>query len=140
MSYATVQQYVDFWCLESTSDEEDEVISNFIDIASSDLDAALAQSGQWDCTKAAWAGQFLAKLNIIDAAIYHRCPCGRPNITDELRQAYLTWMSEQLTSIRKGELDLCAGATGSDWPAIGWSEQTWTDFNTAQIIYNAGLR
>lgn len=134
--FATVQQYADFWCLEDISEDEEEVIANFLDIAATDMHAAMAQTGMCDCTLASWAEQFLAKLNIIDAAIYHNCPCGRPRITDEMRQSYLTWMNDQLTAIRSGNIELCDGATGADFPALGWAQQTWTDWATAEIIYN----
>ena len=49
-----------------------------LDIAASDVHAALAATGQCDCTWASWAANFVSKLNIIDAAAYYQCRCGQP--------------------------------------------------------------
>ena len=113
-----------------------ETIGHYLDIAASDLHAAMAQSGMCDCTLASWATGFLQKLNIIDAASYYQCPCGQPTMTDELKARYMDWCSVQLEAIRKGELDLCDGATGSEFPALGWAQQGWTNRATAEIIFN----
>lgn len=115
-------------------------IEHYLDIAASDIHAALAASGACDCTFASWAAGFLSKLNIIDAAAYYQCPCGQPGMTDEQRAAYLTWMTGQLEAIRDGRLELCDGATGSDFPAIGHAEVSSTPWATAEIIYNATRR
>jgi len=115
---------------------ERSTIELYLDIAASDIHAAMAASGACDCTLASWAAGFLAKLNIIDAASYYQCKCGQPSMTDELRGRYLDWCSTQLEAIRTGALELCDGATGSDFPALGWAQQGWTDWATAEIIYN----
>ena len=57
-------------------------------------------------------------------------------MSDELKGRYLEWCSVQLEAIRKGELDLCQGATGADFPSLGWAQQGWTNWSTAEIIYN----
>jgi len=115
-------------------------IELYLDIAASDIHAALAASGACDCTLASWAHKYLEKLNIIDAAAYYQCPCAKPNITDDMRQAYLDWASNQLNMLIIGKLDVCQDATGSDFPAIGWAEQSLTDFATAEIILNRRMR
>jgi len=115
-------------------------IEHYLDIAASDLHAAMAQSGMCDCTLASWADGFLKKLNIIDAAAYYSCPCGQPNLSDDMRGRFLDWCSTQLEAIRTGNLELCTGETGADFPAIGWAEQSLTDFSTAQIITNYQMR
>lgn len=115
-------------------------IERFLDIAASDIHVALAASGACDCALAGWANEYLKKLNVIDAAIYHKCPCGSAKLTDNERSAFLRWISEQLKALRKGELEVCQGATGADFPAVGWAEQSLTDRNTAQIIWNSWLR
>jgi len=61
-------------------------------------------------------------------------------MSDERKGALLDWMSQQLLNIRTGAIELCHGHTGSDFPAIGWAEQSLTDFNAANIIVNAGMR
>ena len=115
-------------------------IERFLDIAASDIHSALAASGACDCTLASWATEYLKKLNVIDAAIYHKCPCGSAKLTDTERQSFLRWISAELKALRTGNLEVCQGATGADFPAVGWAEQSLTDRNSAAIIYNAMLR
>ncbi len=115
-------------------------IERFLDIAASDVHSALAASDACDCTLAGWATEYLKKLNVIDAAIYHHCPCGSAKLTDTERQSFLRWITEQLNMLRMGKLEVCQGATGADFPAVGWAEQSLTDRNAAQIVYNAFLR
>jgi hypothetical protein len=115
---------------------ERSAIEHYLNVAASDLHAAMAQSGMCDCVLAAWAPDFLAKLNIIDAAAYYQCKCGQPSMTDTMRSRYLDWCSTQLEAIRTGNQELCHGATGADFPSLGWAQQGWTDWATAEIVYN----
>lgn len=110
-------------------------IEMYLDIAASDIHAALAASGACDCHLASWAANFLAKLNIIDAVAYYRCPCAKPDISDDARAAYLEWMNLQLDNIRTQKLELCGGATGTEFPAIDWASQSKTEFAAAEIIF-----
>lgn len=107
-----------------------------LDIAASDIHAALAASAQCDCTGASWANNLAKKLNIIDAASYYQGKCGMPKFTNEQRSGYLAWMSQQLEMIMMSRIDLCAGATGADFPAYGVAEQVTTEFARAEIIWN----
>jgi len=111
-----------------------------LDFTSADINAALAASGQCTCTMASWAADFLAKLNIIDAAAFYLCDCARGSISDETRQSFLEWMSTQLDNIRQGKLELCSGETGAEYPAFAIAEHSTTEFEAAQIIYNDILR
>lgn len=115
-------------------------IQHYLDIAASDIHAALAAQGMCSCTFASWAAGYLQKLNVIDAAAYYRCPCASPQLTDEARQNYLEWMSAQLELIRTGKIELCAGATGAEFPVVDWAEQSSTEFAAARIIFNDQLR
>ena len=119
---------------------ERSTIEHYLNVAASDIHAALAASGACDCTLAGWAAGFLEKLNVIDAAAYYACPCGQPSMSDERKAGLLEWMNVQLRMIRAGELELCHGATGADFPAVGWAEQSLTDFAAAQIIVNRARR
>jgi len=49
-------------------------------------------------------------------------------------------LNNQLDLIRTGKLELCAGATGSEYPAISYAEHGNTAWNSARIIYNDILR
>jgi len=115
-------------------------IEHYLDIAASDLHVALAATGACDCSHADWADGYLEKLNIIDAAAYYSCKCGQPRFDTNQRQVFLEWMSTQLSNLVDGTTDVCRGATGKDFPAMGWAEQSVTEFNAAQIIYNDILR
>ena len=131
--YATAEQYRAFWCIaESLSASEQATIEMYLDIAASDLHSALAASNQCSCAWAPWANGFAAKLNIIDAAIYHQCPCARPELSPEQKTAFLMWMNEQLSMIRTSKLDLCQGSTGAEFPAMAWGRQALTSWAVAQ--------
>jgi len=119
---------------------ERSTIEHYLNITAGDLHAVMAQSGMCDCVLASWAANFLAKLNIIDTAAFYNCTCGAPRMTDDTRKSYLAWASTQLEAIRTGKLELCEGATGVDFPALGWAEQGLTDFAAAEIIFNASVR
>jgi hypothetical protein len=111
-----------------------------LDYASADVYAAMAASGQCDCTLAGWAQSYLAKIAILDALVLQRCPCVRGLLTAEEKQMWLNWLSDQFMAIRKGDLALCDGATGNDFPAIAWAEMSLTAFNAAKIVRNHYLR
>ncbi len=110
----------------------------FLEITASDIHAALAASGACDCDLASWAMVFLKKLNIIDAAVLYVDGC--VHLTDAQRKMFLDWISTQLDHIRDGTLELCEGETGAEFPAIGWAEQSVTEFAAAQIILNDSQR
>lgn len=116
------------------------IIQMYLDTAASDVHASLAATGACDCALASWATQYLKKLNIYDAAVRHNCPCGSPTLSQELKSMWLDWINTQLGLLRKGEIEVCAGATGADFPAIGVAEQGVTDWTRAQIIWNSYLR
>jgi hypothetical protein len=141
--YATAQEFSDFWCREPMCDEDRIKIEAILDIAAADIHVAMAATGMCDCTLADWSTEFLKKLNIIDAEVIQHClaRCGRASVmTAELRRMWLEWVNMNLEGIRKGSIELCAGATGEDFPSMGWAEQSVTDFAAAQIIHNSILR
>ena len=112
-----------------------------LDLAANDIHVALAASGACDCTPSAWGLQFLNRLNIIIAAAFYGCTCGKPAvIAGELREQYMTWSQTQLDMLRDGRLEVCQGETGSDFPALAWAERTLTRFSTEEILRNEILR
>lgn len=123
-----------------------DTIEHYLNVAATDIHAALHSVAACDCGWESWVTNsgdaigFLAKLNIIDAASYYACNCGKPRFTDAQQARYLTWMSQQLEMIMTGRIELCSGETGADFPATGWGEQSVTDFAAAQIIFNDMLR
>jgi hypothetical protein len=115
-------------------------ITTYLGIAASDIHAALAATGACDCTLAAWAEEYLKKLNVIDAAVIHACPCGRAQISDDLKGTWLEWLDRQFELLRTGAIDVCDGATGADFPVVGWAEQGWNVFTRTRIVLNDILR
>jgi len=110
-----------------------------LDMVASNIHAALGAVGACDCTFASWASEYLKKLNVIETAVFNRCPCDRTLSSDE-KAAHLEWINEQLRMIREVEIELCAGHTIKSVPAIGWAEQSVTPFAAARIIDNAERR
>ena len=123
-----------------TSPEEEAVVNLFLEIAASDIHAAMAATGMCDCTLASWAENFLKKLNIVDAAIYHQCPCANTKISDATRQAFLAWITNELANIRSGRTELCAGETGAEFPYTSYAELGTTESAQINIIVNDILR
>lgn len=141
--FAEAQEFAQFWCHEPMCEEDKRLIEQFLDIAASDIHVAMAATGMCDCTLADWSTDYLKKLNIIDAEVIQHClaRCGRSSVmTAELRRMWLEWVNMNLDGIRTGRIELCAGETGEDFPSMGWAEQSHTDFQAAQIIYNDMLR
>ncbi len=114
--------------------EELALTDRILTMAASNIHAALGAVGACDCTKASWAAEYLAKINVLEAAAMHMCPCGRPDISEEQRAKWLVEVNDQLFLIRSGEIEVCAGHTGSLYPAGGFFQQTVTDFALADAI------
>ena len=135
--FAEAQDFADFWCLQYVIEaDEQAVIEVYLDLTASDIHAAMAQSGMCDCTLASWATNYLNKLNVIEAAAFYQCVCANPRLTDEMRMKLIDWATFQLDNIRTMTVDLCDGATGSDFPAIGIAQMGVTDMAAARIIFD----
>jgi len=130
----------DEYQIANMSGAERVTIETFLRIAASDVNAALRATGACDCSLASDALVYLAKLNIVDAAIWHNCPCGRPDLSDDQRRSFLDWIQSELTNLRTGAIDLCTGSTGLDWPAIGTAQMSWTSWRAAEIIADTARR
>lgn len=115
---------------------ESSAIENALDIAAGDIHAFLASVGACDCTLAAWAANFLAKMNYIEAAAYYKCPCASPRFTETQRERLFEQMNDVMVQIRMGQLEVCAGHTGADFPAIGIAQMGVTDMAAARIIFD----
>ena len=139
-AYTTPQRYLDFWCVEIQDTDEADQVENYLRRAAGTINMARQAQGACDCVLSTASTQYLEDLSIVLAVVYHKCPCARPNLTQAEVQMYLDQASQELRMIRTGELELCQGETGSDFPAIGWAEQSLTDFATANIIVNAARR
>jgi hypothetical protein len=126
----------DLYRIALLSGVEISAIESMLDIAASDMHVALAAANACSCTFASWADAYLAKLNIIDAQVFYNCNCGNNKLDEDAKARLQTWVQTQLDLIRTGNLELCSGETGSDFPAIDWAEQSGTAFAAAEIIVN----
>lgn len=119
-------------------------MEHHLDIAASDISAAMAASGQCDCALSAWATAplrgMLRKLNVIEAMVIYNCPCGSPAMKEERWPMWHDWINSTLVKIQDNVLELCQGETGSTFPAIGWAERNLTPWSGAEIEYNRILR
>lgn len=115
-------------------------IENFLNLTAPDINAMLGSIGACDCTLASWASAYLGKLNIIEAGIFYHCPCGAPSLSEEEKRLFLDFINKQSELILTGKVELCAGYTGADFPAVGIAQMSVTEFAAARIIYNDMLR
>lgn len=138
-AWATAQEFYSFWNLNCMDNNAQMLLEVILETTASDIHVAMAASGQCDCTLAAWAANYLKKLNIVDAAVMYMNPCG-PQFTADERRLFMDWINAQLEAIRTGKLELCVGETGSEFPAIDWAEQGTTEFAQAKIIVNDMLK
>ncbi len=138
--YAEVSDYDAFTCagIDMTDPDQIAQVELYLDMAASDIQSALASAGACSCSLAAWTVNYLKKLNVIDAAVIHNCPCG--SIPDERKQLWVNWLNGQFELIRTGKLELCDGETGADYPAFATSVRAWTEFNTAEIMYQTLIK
>jgi hypothetical protein len=141
--YADAGDFAAFFCVTIDDDRQEATINNYLTIAAASIHAARAQSGGCGCTLASWAGDYLKLLNIVMAAAFYSCPCGRPGtslMSDDTRAGYREWAQAQMDAIRDMRIELCDGETGSEFPVVGWAEQGVTEFARAQIVLNSILR
>lgn len=139
-AFATAEDYQKiFSCGDLSSDEAAE-IDDVLEFVAPNLHAVLAQTGQCDCSLSEWGLNFLKKLNVIEALITGRCRCGMDNLRLEEKQFWQEQLTSQYALIRTGELDLCDGATGKDYPAADIMQQSLTSWNAGRIIWNTRMR
>lgn len=141
--YASATEYNQMMACDSLDLSDADVLAKVeaaLDMAASDIHAALAAVGACDCTLATWATAYLKKLNVLDAAVLYNCPCGRSSMSSEARERWQIWLEKQYELIRSGKLSVCAGDSGSEYPAFGVAEMTYTQWNTEQILTNEMLR
>jgi hypothetical protein len=111
-------------------------IEVYLDMTAADIHAAMAAQNACNCTLQSWVVQYLAKINIIEASAFYTCPCAKPNLSDERQQNFVEWAERQLIQIRDGEIVLCEGDTGKNYPAVGTIQYSHTPWTAEEIINN----
>ena len=132
-TYAGFEDFATFWCIEIAASEEAHV-NRYLQLAATPIHAARAATGGCDCTLASWANDYLMTLNVILAATTYNCKCTNLRLTPEEKRMYMEAMAADLTLIREGKTELCAGETGSDFAYTGWANQGTTEFARTRII------
>ena len=135
-SFATVNEFAQFWAIDCTEIEAQNNIAACIDITATNIHASLAAVNACDCTLASWAGDWLKKLNLIEAGAMYNSRCAAPYLSEEAKRLFLEWIDRQLELLRTGKLDVCADSTGADWPSIEIVNQALTERTAAEIIAN----
>jgi len=137
--YANADDFQSVWGCEVNPDYES-LINRQLDLSASQIHGALAAVGACDCSLASWATEYLKHLNSVIAALTLQGPCPCPNLTTEQIGVYSEWVNTRLEEIRTGKIELCDGATGTDYPAFGVAEIATTEFAARNILRNYYLR
>jgi len=130
--YADARDYVQLVCTRTANPDDEPEINLRLERVSGTISAALQSSGQCACTWASWADNYLATLNVYLAAALQDCPCS--NLSDADKDRYLQHVNAELEKIRLGQIELCAGETGIDYPAFGTANIGLNIFAKADII------
>ena len=138
-AYATADEMAEYFCT-TISDSETPMVNRTLQDAAGVIHAARYAQNGCDCTLAAFAVPYLRNLNILLAAAVFRCNCSNITLTPEEKKIYIEMVQAELTLIREGKIELCAGETGADFAATGWAEQGVSEFARTQIIANDYLR
>ena len=136
-AFADAQDFAKFWCQVCFDEEGQEMIEYYLNAAAANIHAAMAAVNACDCTLAGWATEFLKKINLVEAGTLVQCRCVDTNLGVEGKRLWLEWADRQLDLIRMGNIDVCEGATGTDWPSMAIVPQSLTERIAAEIIANS---
>jgi hypothetical protein len=138
--YTDPDEVAEFFCrgegYGATSEPTADDMWRYIRKGAARINMALSASAQCACTWNTYADEFLQELNIIAAALLIFCPDCSRRFSAEEKEFYNGWLGEQLELLRTGKLELCAGETAVDYPALGIIQYGLTDRNVVQMIYN----
>ena len=138
-AYADANDLGNYFCRE-VREEDEASVNRSLRLAASRIHAARQASGQCDCDLAGWALDHLMELNIWIAIASYDCPCSDLRLTTEEKEFKMLQAREDLTLIRTGQIELCAGETASEYPYLTWAERALTPYNVDEIIKNRILR
>jgi len=115
-------------------------IEHFLNISAGAINVAIQAAGACDCTMTAASLEFLKDLNAMIAAVRHNCSCGNAGLDTNMRVAMMQRVQDDLALIRTGEIELCEGYAGKNYPAWGDVERAFTPDGEAEIVYNRRRR
>lgn len=138
--YADANDFAAKFC-ESYSEDDESKINRNLELAASNINVAILAQGACDCTFSSYVRQYLIDLNCIIALVSYNCQCTTIRaLSAEDRAVWAEWANSQLEQIRTGQLELCDGETGSEFPYTSWAEQGVTEFARTRIIVSDVLR
>ena len=132
-AYATPEDFVNQWYY-SFDDDEVQELAPLLRSSAGRVHAAMAATGMCDCALASWATEYLKELNMTAAVVMFNISCVR--LSNDQRQLFAEYLTEQLALIRTGEIELCSGATAKQHPSFAVAEIAMTDRNAATIVAN----
>jgi hypothetical protein len=141
--YGTAADYVEYWCITTPAEltpEQISMIESALRRAAGVINMSVLAQGAGNCPFSTSAEQMLRQIGYVMAAVAYNCRCGSPNMDAAEKQMWLNWVSDQLTLIREGKIELCEGETGRDFPDIGVAEVGWTVFQVQHIRDNEQAR
>jgi hypothetical protein len=128
-----------FFCAPVDDDEEAQ-LNRILRLAATRINMARQAQGACDCTLSATASEYLKYLNCVLAVAFYNCKCTNLVVTVEEKKMYMEAAMADLELIQKGQIELCDGETGADFPWTGWAEQGWTEATQVEIIVNDILK
>lgn len=136
-TYTTPDKFTQYWFW--AFDEPDKTeLPPLLRNAAGRINVNLKSSGQCSCTFPVESLNYLEELNNIAAGIMFNMSVVR--LSAEQRAMYNDYLNQQLELIRNGDLELCDGETGKNYPAWATTEIAVTPKNAARIILNRRLR
>lgn len=125
--------------IDGSSWPDTSVMTHLIRLSAAEINVALQASNQLACTKDDNTSEFLKLLNVIGAALMTEYDNAR-FWTDETKRRFQQWKDQNIELLRTGQLAVCAGETGLEYPAVATAEVAYTPEGAAKIIWNYELR
>ena len=113
-----------------------DLFQRHINLSAAEIDVALQTSNQYTCSKTTQAADLLKYLNLICTVLITEFPNVRSQISGDTLKRFQKWKDNMVKGLRLGELVVCQGETGENYPAIEIAEQAWTDATAMDIILN----
>lgn len=114
---------------------DETLIQNHINMAKGEIDMALAAFGQGDCDLSEAATGFLKLLNVIGTVLITEFDNVRFLTEGDLAR-YQQWKDGMINRLISGEITVCDGETGINYPAFATAERAYTPEGAVKILQN----